>query len=333
MSLCVIDIFERGVFFLKGVTTKNKKLQKRKKMSRDAKKKQMKLWSFCIIPMLLVFVLSYIPMYGIVIAFKDFKYDKGIFGSPWVGLNNFKFFFESNEFVRIVWNTLYMNFLFIVIGMSAAIILAILLYELTSARKVKIFHTILITPHFLSWVVVSYMLYSFISPTNGLFVKALEHLGMGKIDFYSMPKAWPVIFVIVDVWKRVGMDSILYYSSMMGIDESLYEVAYLEGANKWQKARYVTIPMLMPMIVLLAIMKIGAIFRADFGLFYQLPRNIGTLYITTDVVDTYIFRNLRELGNIGMSSAVGVLQSVVGFILILITNAVSKKIDPDYGLF
>ena len=283
--------------------------------------------------MILVFIFSYLPMYGIVIAFKDFKYDKGVFGSPWVGFDNFKFFFESNEFTRIVWNTLYMNFLFIVIGMISAIILAILLYELTSSKKVKVFHTILITPHFMSWVIVSYMLYGLLSPSNGLLTELIEHLGFGKIDFYSTPKVWPLILVIASVWKNVGMDSILYYSTMMGIDESLYEVAYLEGASEWQKARYITIPMLMPMIVLLAIMKVGAIFRADFGLFYQLPRNVGSLYITTDVVDTYIFRNLRELGNIGMSSAVGVLQSFVGFILILITNAVSKKIDPDYGLF
>lgn len=295
--------------------------------------KQLKLWSFCAIPMLLVFIFSYLPMGGIVIAFKDFKYDKGVFGSPWVGFNNFKFFFESNEFTRIVWNTLSMNFLFIVIGMASAILLAILLYELTSRRKVKVFHTILITPHFITWVVASYMLYAFLSPANGVVTRFLEHIGMGKIDFYSTPNVWPAILVLAAVWKGVGMDSILYYSTMMGIDASLYEVAYLEGANEWQKARYVTIPMLLPMIVLLAIMKVGSIFRADFGMFYQLPRNVGSLYVTTDVVDTYIFRNLRELGNVGMSSAVGILQSFVGFILIIITNAISKKIDPDYGLF
>lgn len=306
---------------------------KKTKYRKTETKKQLKLWSFCAIPMLLVFIFSYLPMGGIVIAFKDFKYDKGVFGSPWVGFNNFKFFFESNEFTRIVWNTLSMNFLFIVIGMASAILLAILLYELTSRKKVKVFHTILITPHFITWVVASYMLYAFLSPANGLITRFLEQIGIGKIDFYSTPYVWPAILVLAAVWKGVGMDSILYYSTMMGIDASLYEVAYLEGANEWQKARYVTIPMLLPMIVLLAIMKIGSIFRADFGMFYQLPRNVGSLYLTTDVVDTYIFRNLRELGNVGMSSAVGILQSFVGFVLIIITNAISKKIDPDYGLF
>ena len=156
---------------------------------------------------------------------------------------------------------------------------------------------------------------------------------MDKIPFYSEPEIWPVILLVVFIWKHVGMDSVLYYATLMGLDESLFEAAYLDGATEFQKARYITLPSLTPVIILLTIMKIGSIFRADFGLFYQIPRNVGALYETTDVIDTYIFRNLRTLGNVGMSSAVGLLQSVVGFILVVITNWLSKKIDPDGGLF
>ena len=312
--------------------TSTKTLNNTKTMKRD-RVTQMKLWSFCIIPILLIVVFCYIPMVGIIIAFKDYRYDKGIFGSPWVGFNNFKFFFESNEFFRITWNTLSMNLIFIVVGIACAVLVAVMLFEIRSKLKVKTFHTILITPHFVSWVIVAYVVYGFLNPEYGLVNQFLTSIGMEKIQFYSIPGVWPVILLISFIWKHVGMDSVLYYATLMGIDESLFEAAALDGATEIQKARYITIPSLIPIITLLAIMKIGGIFRADFGLFYQVPRNVGALYETTDVIDTYIFRNLRTLGNIGMSSAVGLLQSVVGFVLVLLTNYLSKKVDPDGGLF
>lgn len=312
--------------------TSTKASNNTKTMKRDIVT-QMKLWSFCIIPILLIVVFCYIPMVGIIIAFKDYRYDKGIFGSPWVGFNNFKFFFESNEFFRITWNTLSMNLIFIVVGIACAVLVAVMLFEIRSKLKVKTFHTILITPHFVSWVIVAYVVYGFLNPEYGLVNQFLTSIGMEKIQFYSIPGVWPVILLISFIWKHVGMDSVLYYATLMGIDESLFEAAALDGATEIQKARYITIPSLIPIITLLAIMKIGGIFRADFGLFYQVPRNVGALYETTDVIDTYIFRNLRTLGNIGMSSAVGLLQSVVGFVLVLLTNYLSKKVDPDGGLF
>lgn len=312
--------------------TSTKTLNSTKSMKRD-RVTQMKLWSFCIIPILLIVLFCYIPMVGIIIAFKDYRYDKGIFGSPWVGFNNFKFFFESNEFFRITWNTLSMNLIFIVVGIACAVLVAVMLFEIRSRLKVKTFHTILITPHFVSWVIVAYVVYGFLNPEYGLVNQFLTSIGMEKIQFYSIPGVWPVILLISFIWKHVGMDSVLYYATLMGIDESLFEAAALDGATEIQKARYITIPSLIPIITLLAIMKIGGIFRADFGLFYQVPRNVGALYETTDVIDTYIFRNLRTLGNIGMSSAVGLLQSVVGFVLVLLTNYLSKKVDPDGGLF
>ena len=285
------------------------------------------------IPLLYIFVFSYLPMCGIIIAFKSYRYDKGIFGSDWVGFKNFEFFFASNDFARIVRNTLVMNTIFIVVGIFAAVMTAIVLYGVLSRTKIKIFQTILITPHFISWVVAGYMVYGFLNTRYGLVNQFLTNMGLEKFDWYSKPEAWPAILTIASVWKHVGMDSVTYFAALMGIDTSLIEAAKIDGATRWQVRRHVIIPCLVPIISILTILKIGNIFRADFGLFYQLPRDIGTLYETTDVVDTYIFRTMRVIGDMGMGSAAGLLQSIIGFALVMLTNYVSKKIDPDRGLF
>jgi putative aldouronate transport system permease protein len=293
----------------------------------------MQLWSLCAIPVLLVVIFNYLPMVGIMIAFKKYNYTSGIFGSEWTGLNNFKYFMQSNEFFRITWNTLNMNFLFIVFGTLAALMLAILLFELKSRFFTKIFQTVLITPHFLSWVVVAYMTYAILHPNYGFLNNILGMFGIVKIDWYAKPMAWPYILTIASVWKTVGMDSIIYFAALMGVDSSLFEAAEIDGATKWKKIIYIILPSLTNLITILTILKIGNIFRADFGLFYQLPRDVGALYPTTDVVDTYIFRTMRVVGDMGMSSAVGLLQSIVGFVLVIFTNHCAKKIDPDGALF
>jgi len=308
---------------------KTKPLHKIRKLDRN----QLYLWSLCIIPMIFVFVFSYLPMGGLVLAFKKYNYSQGIFKSPWAGLNNFKYFVLSSDFTRVTWNTIYMNFLFIVFGVATSLFVAILLFELRSRNVTKTYQTLLITPHFLSWVVVAYMAYAILHPQNGFLNVIIQNLGGQKIDWYLKPEAWPIILVIASVWKCVGMDSVVYYAAMMGIDSSLYEAAEIDGANKWQRTRYILIPCLANLIIILVILKIGGIFRADFGLFYQLPRNVGKLYATTDVIDTYIFRAMRVNGNIGMSSAAGLLQSVVGFLLVLFTNWCAKKFDQDNALF
>ena len=305
------------------------KVRKRKKI----KPSTIQDYILAAIPLMYIFLFSYIPMVGIVIAFKNYRYDQGIFGSEWVGFKNFEFFFASNDFVRIVRNTLVMNVIFIAVGIIAAVMTAIVLYGVLSRTKIKIFQTILITPHFISWVVAAYMVYGFLNTRYGLVNQAFAALGLEKIDWYSTPKAWPVILTIASVWKHVGMDSVTYFAALMGIDTSLIEAAKIDGATRSQVRRHVILPCLVPIITILTILKIGNIFRADFGLFYQLPRNIGTLYETTDVMDTYIFRAMRQIGDMGMSSAAGLLQSIVGFILVVITNHVSKMIDPDRGLF
>lgn len=296
-------------------------------------KNELQLYSLCTIPLMLVTVFCYLPMVGIIIAFKKYNYSRGIFGSEWVGFSNFEFFVKSNEFVRITWNTLSLNFLFIVFGMAAALFVAILLFELKNRTATKIFQTILITPHFMSWVVVAYMGYAVLNPQYGFLNLILENLGLSKLDWYTMPNAWPAILTTAAVWKHVGMDSVVYYAALMGIDPSLFEAAEIDGATKWKRTKHIVIPSLVPLITILSILKIGGIFRADFGLFYQLTRNVGALYVTTDVIDTYIFRTMRVIGNMGMSSAVGLLQSLVGFILVVFTNHCAKKIDSDLGLF
>lgn len=285
------------------------------------------------IPLLLVFVFSYIPMFGIIIAFKNYKFGKGIFGSDWCGFDNFKFLFLSDDFANAVKNTLFMNFLFITIGILAALAVAVLLFNLRSRTSTKIYQTVLITPHFLSWVVVAYMVYALLQPQNGMINSLIKSFGGNGVDWYSKPEVWPVILVIANVWKNVGMDSVMYYAALMGVDDSLMEAAEIDGATSFQKIYHIMIPEIVPLIVMMTILKIGGIFRADFGLFYQLPRNLPALYSTTDVVDTLIFRSMRELGDMGMSSAAGLLQSVIGFIMVLLTNHLSKKVSEEGSLF
>jgi len=297
------------------------------------KKNDLQLYSLCVIPMLLVFIFSYLPMSGLVIAFKNYKYSKGIWGSDWIGFDNFKFFVNSNDFWRITWNTLELNSIFIAMGIIAAVMLAIFLFELTSRKSTKVYQTILITPHFMSWIIVSYMVYAFLNPSYGMLNKLIESLGGESVDWYSTPSAWTWILLICSVWKHIGMDSVVYYAALMGVDTALFEAAEIDGANKLKIIRHIVIPSLIPLVSILTILKIGNIFRADFGLFYQVTRNVGTLYSRTDVVDTYIYRVMREVGDMGMSGAVGFLQSIVGFIMVMVTNTVSKKIDPNNSLF
>lgn len=311
------------------VIVKDKKVKKRKGL----KLSDLQLYSMCLIPVLLIFVFNYIPMFGIVIAFKDYKFGRGIWGSDWVGFKNFEFFLKSDDFLRITKNTLVMNALFITIGLICAVGLAVLLFELKSRAKTKVFQTILITPNFISWVIASYMLYAVLNPQYGMLNVVLTKFGMEKIDFYAKPHAWPIILTICYVWKHVGMKSVYYYAALMGVDTSLFEAAEIDGAKKWDIVKYIMIPCLVPLIVMLTILDIGGIFRADFGLFYQMTRDISMLYETTDVLDTYIFRAMRVVGDMGMSSAAGLMQSVVGFILVMVTNKCSKMIDNDYGLF
>lgn len=304
------------------------------------------LYSLCAIPLIVIFIMNYIPMFGIIIAFKNYNYRDGILGSPWNGLANFEFFFKSDIAWRLIRNTIGNNFLFIVTGIICALAVAILLFEIKSRLATKIFQTILITPYFMSWVIVAYMVLAILNTNAGYLNQILMAFGInggvvdGKvvgIDWYNKPNAWPIILMVCSVWKNVGMDSVIYYASLMGIDTSLFEAAEVDGANKWQKILHITVPSLIPIITINTILKIGGIFQADFGLFYNVTQDgaSGQLYSTTDVINTYTFRAFKDgTGNsYGQSSAVSLMQSLVGIAMVLLTNAASKKIDKDLGLF
>ncbi|MBQ2897658.1 MAG: sugar ABC transporter permease [Clostridia bacterium] len=293
----------------------------------------MQLYSLCVIPALLVLVFNYLPIYGLLISFKDYKYSKGIWGSDWVGLDNFKFFIQSNDFTRTTWNTLELNAIFIFFGIVAAVLVAVLLFEIQSRKAVKTYQTILITPHFMSWIIASYMVYAILSPEYGILNRIIEMFGGTAIQWYSIPEVWTWILLLCSLWKHVGMDMVVYYAALMGIDSSLFEAAKIDGANKIQIAWYITIPTLVPLITMLSILKVGGIFRSDFGLFYQVPRDIGALYPRTDTIDTYVYRVMREIGDFSMSTAIGFLQSLVGFCMVMLTNFIARKIDPSRALF
>jgi putative aldouronate transport system permease protein len=291
------------------------------------------LYGMMALPLLKVLLFSYVPMFGLIIAFKDYKFNKGILGSRWVGLKNFDFFLKSNDFLVVTRNTILLNLLFIVAGILAALILAILLYNVTSRKATKVLQTMYITPNFVGWVLVSYLVYAFLNPQYGMLNGFLNSIGLEEVSWYSEPKYWPFILTVVNTWKIVGMDSVIYYAALMGIDESLFEAAKIDGANSSQITRKIMIPEIMSIITILSILKVGNIFKGDFGLFYQVTMNSALLYDVTDVVDTYVYRTMKETNNMSLSTAVGFIQSVVGMIMVVGTNWLSKKIDKDNGLF
>lgn len=298
-----------------------------------------KAWLLMVLPgTLWLLVFSYLPMFGVVLAFKDFKISPGgflesLFTSEWVGFKNFEFLFTSGDAMRITRNTVVYNLIFIVLGLIFAVFVAIALSEIANKKLGKLYQTGMLFPHFLSWVIVSYFVFSFLSMDKGMINSVLGHFGVEPIAWYSESKYWPFILVFMNIWKGVGYGSIVYLAAIVGIDKTYYEAATIDGASKWQQIKNITIPLIIPLMIILTIMAIGGIFRSDFGLFYQVPRNSAVLYPVTDVIDTYIYKGLMTMGNIGMSTAAGLYQSIVGFVLIMFTNFVVKKIDPEYGLF
>ena len=314
------------------VTAKNKKNRK-KRISVENRKDNMVMIIMCLPVFLYLLIFDYIPMFGIVLAFKDYRYDRGILGSDWVGFKNFEFFFTSQDAWRITRNTVGLNIVFIVVNLLLSVLFALLLFEISERIFIKLYQTIMILPSYLSWVVIGYMAYAFMNPSIGVFNTTLEKLGLQTIEWYSRSELWPYILTFANAWNGVGLSCVIYYAGLMGINYEYYEAARIDGAKKWQEVVYISVPFLIPLMTIMTILAIGKIFRADFGLFFNLPRNIGALYETTDVIDTYVYRALRSLGDVGMSSAVGLYQSIVGFVLILVTNYIVRRIEKDNALF
>lgn len=278
---------------------------------------------------------NYLPMAGLVIAFKKINYSLGIFQSPWVGLSNFKYLFSNNDALIAIRNTILYNLGFILFGNVLAIIVAIALDSAKNKYFKQVSQIIYLIPFLLSTVIVSYIVLAFLNPSNGFMNNSiLPLLGIeNPIKWYNESKYWPVILNIVFIWMSFGYSSILYYSAVIGIDKTYYEAAVVDGASTWQQILHITLPGLKPTIITLVLLAVGRICYSDFGLFYLIPQHSGLLYATTQTIDTFVYRALLELNDVGRSSAAGFLQSIVGFILVFGANWLVTKLDKESALF
>ena len=284
---------------------------------------------------ILVFMFCYMPMYGITIAFKTFNYGLGISGSPWCGFDNFKMLLTNmNVTVRIVRNTLAYYFLFTAVGTVANVALAIALYECVFKRYAKVAQTIMIMPTFISFIAVTYIVNALLNTSTGMFNNILKSMGKSAINWYLAPKYWPAILTIVNLWKGTGYGSIMYLSALSGMDQEIFEAAEIDGATKAQQIRYITLPMLTGMISILLLLGLGGIMHSNTGLHYQVTKNVGLLYSTTQTIDAYILNALTSgSSNFGMNAAVTFFQSVVGCVMVVSTNLIVRRWDPDKALF
>ncbi len=281
-----------------------------------------------------LFINSYIPMFGIQIAFRQYNAAQGVYGSPWCGFKNFEFLTRTKDAWIMIRNTVLYNVVFIVLGTILAVATAIILNEIRNKTAKQAYQTIILIPFLISMVIVSYLAYAFLSTSDGFINNSLvKLLGKEPIDWYNTAKYWPVILVLINIWKGLGYNMILYYATICGIDGTLYEAAVVDGANRWQKIVHVTLPGLKSTIIILTLMALGGIFRSDFGLFYKVPLNSGPLINVTQTIDTYVYRGLIQNNNVGMSSAAGLYQSVVGFVLVVTANAIVRRIDNESSLF
>ncbi|WP_405108646.1 ABC transporter permease subunit [Paenibacillus sp. FSL K6-1217] len=279
------------------------------------------------------FIFGYMTYPYMVIAFQRFNYTKGIFHSEWVGLKNFEFFFKSNKALTVTFNTIYLNLLFIIFGTLMALAISLVLNELRKKLFVKISQSLMLFPNFISWIVISYVLYALFSMDMGIVNQLLNQLGMSSVNWYTEAQSWPAILTIMHVWKGAGMSAIIYLATITGIDETLYEAAEIDGANRWQMCLRITLPLMMPTVIILTMLSVGKIMYGDFGMIYALIGDNGTLYSTTDIIDTYVFRSLRQIGDPSEAMAVGLFQSVIGFILVFGTNAITRKFFKDGALY
>ncbi len=280
-----------------------------------------------------LFINNYMPLPGLVVAFKQYNAGKGIYKSPWVGFKNFQYLFATNDALLITRNTILYNVAFIAINLVCSIAVAIILSELTGKIK-NVYQSVILLPHLISSVIIGYLVFAFFSVENGFINNNILALfGKEGVSWYSEPKYWPFIIIFVNTWKSIGFNCIIYLSTLLGFDRAFYESAEIDGATKWQQIRYITLPLLKPTAIMMTLMAVGRVFYSDFGLFYQVPMNQGALYATTQTIDTYVYRGLLQLGNISMSAAAGVYQSIIGFVLILAANLLVKKLDRDSALW
>jgi len=305
----------------------------RKKLKSGQMKQFIPLYLMMVPGLLYLLINNYIPMTGIVVAFKTFNINDGIYRSPWCGLKNFEYLLTSNDAFTIIRNTFCYNVAFIIVNNLVGIILAIMICDVAHRGLRKLYQSSILLPFLVSIVVTSYIVFAFLSHENGMFNAILQANGQERIMWYNSPRYWPFILVFVNCWKGVGYGTLIYIATISVIDGTYYEAAALDGANKWQQIKSITLPFLIPSAITLLLMSIGRIFYSDFGLFYQIPQNSGTLFPVTNTIDTYVYRALISSGGIGRSSAAGVFQSVVGFILVVLSNWIVRKSSPENAIF
>ena len=302
------------------------------KKKRILNKSAISLFLLSLPSLLLVLLFRYVPLFGIIIPFKNFNAAKGIFGSEWSGFNNFKYLFSTNMVLNATKNTIIMNVIFIVVGTCISLLFSLIMNEM-SRKSIKFYQTVFLFPYFVSWVVAGYIFLSLFDMDYGFVNSIIEMMGGQPIVWYNEARYWPYILLFANIWKGCGYSIIIYYTSIIGIDKGYYEAAAMDGASKIKQISYITLPHLVPIVTIMLILSIGKIFHADFGLFYFIPMNSPMTYPTTDVIDTFVYRVLIQIGDFGMSSAATLYQSIVGFILVIVSNSIIRKMSPDNALF
>ena len=277
---------------------------------------------------------NYMPMFGVLLAFKKLDVTKGILGSPWAGFSNFEFLFRSKATLQIIRNTVLYNLLFMLLGTALAVALAILLNEIRHKNLGKLYQSLILIPYLMSWVIASYLVYAFLAQDIGIVNNSiLKPLGRETINWYMEKKYWPYILTFCYMWKNIGYMMIIYYSSIVGLSQDYFEAASIDGATKWQQIRKITLPLIRSTIITMLVLSLGRIVASDFGLFYQIPKNSGALYAVTQTLDVYVYNALMKNSDFAMSSAASVFQSIVGFVFVLVTNAVVRKYNEESALF
>ncbi len=286
-----------------------------------------------LLPGLIVMLINnYLPMFGLVFAFRKMDNYRNLFGTAWVGLKNFEYLFGSNTAWVITRNTIGYNLVFIIIGIVFPVVMAIGLNELRNKRAGKLYQSLFFIPYFLSWVVISYLTMGLLSSEFGVINRLLESVGKERIAWYTSPEYWPYIIVLVNTWKWTGYDTIVYLASVVGINKELFEAAAVDGASRMQQIWYITIPSLIPLAIVLVLIRLGRMFYTDMGLFYSVPRNMGPLINATNTIDTYVYRAFVQTGDVGLASAAGFYQAVLGLVVILTFNAIVRKYDKDSAI-
>jgi putative aldouronate transport system permease protein len=327
-SIFAVIIYGRGSYKM---TTTTVKIRKKDGVFSELKR-NIVLYLLVLPAAAYTFIYGYVTLPFMIIAFQKYSFRKGL-GSPFVGLKNFTYFFNSSWAWIVTRNTILLNLLFIISGTLCAVGLALLLNEVRKKTYLKVSQTFMLLPFFLSWVIVSYILEALLSTDAGFFNKLLGNMGIAPVSFYSEPRYWYYILVLLRVWKVVGYTSIIYLAVITGIDEGLYEAAYIDGASRLKRVWYITLPLLFPTVSVLTLMDIGRIFYGDFGMFYAIIRDNGSLMPMAEVIDTYVFRIFKYTGDPSIAMAVGMYQSIIGFILVFGSNALIRKFYPDGSLF